>query len=203
MILIGNAPEIRYQDEDHSYWKDQLRIPGISELLKYFGYIDDSYYTEIPRKRGTEIHGIIADHCRGEEQAILSNDDPEVVQRIEAFFQFKAAKDFRPIGVETIHFSPLANLACRSDLIGTFGESPFLSIIEMKCGSRAGWHSLQTAGQALCFGQPVRRFALYLKTEGKFDLREHTDRTEIPIVQGLAATYWYNQKNGLKLARGA
>lgn len=197
-----NTTEISFRESDHSYWKGAIRIPGISELLKYWGYMDGSYYSEIPRDRGIAVHALIEDHCRG-GSAIMGNDDPEIVGRIESFLEFKAAKDFRPQQIEAIHFSAIANLACRIDLVGTFRDSPTPCIVEIKCGSRAGWHGLQTAAQALCLGvRPIRRFALYLRANGKPDLREHNESAEIPLVQSLAALYHYNQKCGIKLIQG-
>jgi hypothetical protein len=46
---------------------------------------------------------------------------------------------------------------------------------------------------------PIRRFVLYLKADGKFDLREFNDRADIVAIQSLAAAYWYNKKKGIEL----
>ena len=195
---------IRFEEATHSYYRveDGLRVPGISELLKYFGYIDDRYYSDIPRDRGIIVHDTIADLCNG-GQAALGHDDPEIVGRIEAFVAFQQAKDFRAQHIEQIFFNPLINLACRVDLMGTFGDAPIPVIIEIKCGSKAMWHELQTAAQALCYGPvPIRRFVLYLKSDGKFDLREFTDRSTVPLVQSMIALYWWNKAHGITLVQG-
>lgn len=199
---MENKTPIIYKEENHSYWNKDIRIPGISELLKYFGYIDDRYYTETPREHGSAVHAGIADICRG-GQASYEFNDPGILARIDAFQSFKAAKGFKPSQIEAVQFSETSNIACRIDLIGTFNDSPIPCIIEVKNGARQAWHALQTACQALCTGiVPIRRFALYLKADGKFDLREHNKRVEIQIVQALASAYWYNKQEGIKLIQG-
>lgn len=199
---MENKTPIIYNDEDHSYWNGPIRIPGISELLKYWGYIDSTYYNEEARDRGTLIHNLIADFLNG-GQEYMGHTDKEITERIHAFNAFVIAKGFKPTQIEAIQFSETSNIACRIDLIGTFNEAPIPCIIEVKCGARAAWHNLQSACQALCSGIfPIRRFALYLKADGKFDLREHNKRVEIQVVQALAAAYWYNKQEGIKLIQG-
>lgn len=199
---MENKTPVRYQDEDHSYWIGDLRIPGINELLNYWGYIDNTYYSEVPRDRGTAVHAGISDLCNGGKD-YMKFEDPEITERISSFMEFMAEKKFKPLQIEAIQYAPTANIACRVDLIGKFGDSTAQAIIEIKCGAKAKWHSLQTAAQALCSGiRPIRRFCLYLKPYGKYNLVEHSNPVEMALVHALGTLYWYNKNAGIKLTRG-
>ena len=88
---MENKTPIIYKDEDHSYWRGETRIPGISELLKYWGFIDSTYYTPEACQRGTVIHDLIADSLSG-GQEYMGHTSPDIVNRLDAFNSFVAAK---------------------------------------------------------------------------------------------------------------
>lgn len=195
---------LRLDEESHTYWLNGCRIPGISELLRYWGFVDETYYNEDAREVGRGVHAGIHDIEMG-GAAAHEFVNPKITHRIDEYLRFKSDKDFRVIAVEKILADPAGRYACRIDLLGTFGESHGLSLIELKCGAQEGWHKLQTAGQKRCIEHvesTLRRFALYLPFPGRYNLKEHGDRAEEGLVDGYASGYWYNQNHGIKLTQG-
>lgn len=192
--------ELIYRDDDHSYWHNAIRIPGATELLKYWGYIDDTYYTEEGREIGTAVHAGTSAYDKGDDSYQLF-ESPAILKRIEAYMLFRQEKQFTPELVESMQHNDVYNIACRLDRVGPFAQSNLTNVVELKCGAPAKWHSLQTAIQSLCLGRPgyIRRYAVYLQANGLYKIKEHTDLNEIAIVRGLVVTYWYNVNAGIKL----
>ena len=194
-----SPPLLRLDEESHSYWLGERRIPGISELLKHWRFIDDTYYTEEGREVGRAVHAAVHDIELG-GAAAHEFTNPKILHRIDEYLRFKSEKDFRMKRVEQIYADPSGRYACRIDLLGTFGDSAVGSIVEIKCGSELAWHKLQTGGQKRCIVEHsldlLRRFALYLPAKGRYNLKEHTDRAEEYIVDGLASAYWWQKNHG-------
>lgn len=200
MPLPPVAPPRLRLDEDHRYWSGDLRIPGLSELLKLFGFIDDSYYTEEGREVGRGVHLGTQSLDEG-RQDHLQFESKAIIGRIMAYERFKREKQFKPGLIETIHQHPYGTYACRIDRYGYFGQSDIGALIELKCGSKEPWHKLQTGAQKEALGiitQPMRRFALYLRENETYELVEHKDPADGRIVVGLASAYWWRQNNGYK-----
>lgn len=193
---------LTFRESDHTYWYGDLQIPGATGLLEFWGFIDKTYYTEIPREVGTNVHLGTSSLDRGNNDYMLFESEP-VIKRIEAYQKFERDMLFEPIEIEKICFAEDAYIACRLDRVGRIKRTSEI-LLELKCGAMAKWHPLQTAIQVICLNRPgVRRFALYLKPDGNYSLVEHTDRMQIGIVRALISAYWYCQKHGIKLKGGS
>ena len=207
-VTTQPIPSLRLDEESHTYWYNDRRIPGISELLRYWGFLDDTYYNEESREVGRGVHAIIHDYELG-GAAGHEFKDPKVLKRFDEYLRFRDDKDFRVIAVEKIFADPAGRYACKIDLLGHFGEQSMLSLIEIKCGVELPWHRLQTAGQRRCVKMPtwdivapMRRFALYLSDKRPYNLKEHVDRSEEGLIDGYASGYWWNRNNDVRLNGG-
>lgn len=196
---------LRLDEETHTYYLNDRKIPGISELLRYWGFIDGTYYNEESREVGRGVHAGIHDlEVGGAAANEFSN--PKIIHRINEYLRFREDKTFKVLMAEKIFADPAGRYACKIDLLGTFGESNILCLIELKCGVEMAWHRLQTAGQKRCLlshnTDILRRFALYLPADGRYNLKEHSDRAEESIVDNFASTYWWNKNHNIKLHQG-
>lgn len=191
---------LRLDEEKHQYWLNGKRIPGLSELLKHFGFIDDAYYTEDGREVGRAVHMGTESMDLGRQEH-LQFTNKAIIGRIMAWERFKQDKQFHPTSIETIHAHPYGTYGTRIDRLGFFRESPVEALIELKCGGKEAWHKLQTGGQDAALGPsaPRRRFALYLRPDETYNLVEHTDRTDAPVFVSLASAYTWKQNNGYKI----
>lgn len=193
---------LRLEEETHTYWLGGDRIPGISELLRYWGYFDDTYYTEMGRDIGSAVHAGIHDIEVGGAAAIEFSN-VKILHRLDEYVRFKGDKDFRVLYAERILLDPGQRYACKIDLWGQFGDSTTKALVEVKCGAELAWHKLQTAGQRRCLPpEPTRRFALYLPATGRYSLKEHTDRADEALVDGLASGFWWNKNHNVILNAG-
>src|SRR3990172_7613970 len=55
--------ELAFRPEDHSYWLDGARLPGVTEVLKYYGIVSfdgaPEATLERARHRGLAVHFLI------------------------------------------------------------------------------------------------------------------------------------------------
>lgn len=187
-------------DAEHRYWLDGRQIPGLTQLLRHFGFIEEAYFTPESCAVGTAVH-------LGTESMDLGRQDhqqfenPAIIGRIQAYQRFKEEKGFRPYLIEDRKAHPNGVYACTLDRFGHFGDSPIGALIDLKTGGEQAWHALQTGGQARCLQTEgaMRRFSLYLKENGTYSLKEHKDHNDGVIVESLATAWWWQTNHNYKL----
>lgn len=174
-----SAP-FRFDAENHSYIALDTGevIPSITQLIKAAGLVDDRYYTEESRHRGTVVHQLTADYDLG------ALDSSRVTSPYRGYLlaHVKAMDTIRPtwehIEVAAVH--PTLRFAGRLDRAGTiYGAS---SLLDEKTGVPCPSHALQTALQAILAAptfhlppEALQRYTLYLKADGRFSLEHHTN----------------------------
>lgn len=155
-------------------------VPHITGMLLEAGIVDDRWFTEESRDRGSIVHQLTADYDLG----ALEEPESCVSQHLGFLHAHVAA-------MKLLHLEVLAveEPIVRAD--PTFGGRPdrvirrrgMLGTLEIK--STAGKdksHQVQTALQAIlleaAYGLPAEqwlRLALYLKPSGRFQAVEHED----------------------------
>lgn len=192
------TPEFYLDEATHTYHYGGRRIPGISEVLKAFGFIDPTYYTERGRAVGQAVHAGIHYLEEGDlNWASITNADVE--GRIRAYLKFKEEKGFVPDRslMETPLHYPGGLYGCKIDWTGEIDGYPF-NLIEGKCGAKSAWHKLQTGGQLRTLPereQPWRRWALYLRPDATYSLEPHTDPCDPGVFVGLASGFNWKANN--------
>lgn len=191
MTTIIDAAPLRFLADSHQYWLGGRQLPSVTAILTAVGAIDSDWYTDASKRRGTWVHEATALLDRGE----LDADEAQV--RTPEYWPYVAAyqaflKDAQP---------DICDVECRvhDDLYGyagTLDRTLFLngrwSLLDLKTGSPARWHRLQTAAYArlrLNDGRTPDRYVLYLKPDGTYRLSEPcTDRQDEAIF--LSAVTW-------------
>jgi len=154
------------RDDDHHYFWNGNRVPGVTEILQSEGFIDTTWFTEASRDRGSYVH----EAC----QYLLENDlawdeiDEEYRPWIESFAQWVEAVRPEVVELETLHYSETWGYAGQLDwLLQIDGE---LWLIDGKTGAVSPWVGLQTAAYEHLLdpiAHTVRRAALKLRKDGK------------------------------------
>jgi len=162
-------------DEKHAYWVDGKPAPGVNEILKDVGIINDQWYTEDARERGTETHKAIAYYLTN------STMPPLLLPEVKGFFQaavrFLNDCQFVVQCAETSVYSPNYHYCTTPDAWGTARGKP--AIVEFKTGQPARWHGVQLAAQALAINDSAssrekhvwvayQRVGCYLDERGKY-----------------------------------
>lgn len=173
-----SAP-FRFNADDHSYHDAQGRVMNITTLLVISGHVDDAWFTEDARDRGTAVHKLAEEIDLG---AITLDDvDPQYRGYLLAHREMMRRLDARHEYVEVACQHPTIRLAGRTDRVGTY--IGLRGVLDLKTGARHRAHAIQTALQAILWAptlmlppNAIARFTGYIKNNGKFKVdRYHND----------------------------
>ena len=176
------APVFRFDALDHRYFLDGLEIPHITGMLSDCGYIDDRWFTEDGRDRGTLVHDLAAQYDLG---AIT---DPRTVECAEKGYFLAYVDVMRTVKpawrfIETALASTTHGFGGRIDRGGTVWGAK--AVMEIKTGQRQVATGIQLALQAILVApewhlppEAIVRYELDLKQTGKGALDEHVNRLD-------------------------
>lgn len=160
-----------FREKEHTYWYQNRRLAGFSEIMKAQGLSDFSGVPvknlEYARAIGEAAHLAIQFDCQGRLNEATVTDDYRPY--LTAFRDFRQAVGFEPILIE----EPVANLqygyATKIDLLGTRrGHRNKPTLFELKTCDPKDNHAIQMESQALCFKQRVGKYRVYLMDSGKW-----------------------------------
>lgn len=149
--------------EDHKYYIDDRRIPGVTEIIDSAGLVDKSFYTEDGRIRGTYVHRACELHLEGD--LYWDGLEPAYRPYLESFARFVDATRPKVIELERLHYSDMYGYAGRPDWVLEIDGQVWL--IDGKSGAVAVTTGLQTAAYEHLIDIPCRRAALQLSREGR------------------------------------
>ena len=184
--------KLDFDPENHEYKLDGERIPSVSELLEPITKVNydgiNPFVLAQAAARGTEVHEATESIDYGLDPEDIS---PDIFPYLDAYCQFLA--DYRPdwYGIEDMVYGGVADLYGSFDYAGTIDRwgmiDGFLSVVDIKTVAQPSpVQKITTAIQtylyscALCFcgkteKKPARRYALYLKKDGSYDLLDLDD----------------------------
>jgi hypothetical protein len=172
--------EILFRERDHTYWREDRRIPGVSDILAFSGDSpDEIVYASDPEaaRRGTLVHRMTEAIDRGE--SVVAEDWLEGY--VDAYRRF--LMEIRPVwhGAEVRRWHPVYRFAGTLDRVGLIGARPV--ILDIKTGkSSAPWHGRQLAAYELLWRLtnplPRERVNLHLLKDGTWRLAPKTDPSD-------------------------
>ena len=185
----------------HSYWLNGRRIPGITELLSIFGYIDKAQYEKRGPNaalRGKAIHSA----CELLDQndldwTSITDDGIPYVMGYEKFLKENDIVIEHEWSEKPLYHPILL-----------FGGTPDRrlilngrrSIVDLKTGVIQPWAALQTAAQEILMQdeEPFDRYALRLTPDGDYKLKAFTNPRDLPLFKSLVAHYWNQVQYGIR-----
>jgi len=158
--------------------------PHITGMLKDAGLVDDKWYTEESRERGSCVHRLTADYDLGSfEREDLAQIDSLYKGWLSAHVD--AMEKIKPTWtkVEEPLVHPVYRYGGRCDRVGeVYGA---VAVLEIKTGGIEAAHAVQLALQALLVAEDVglpaetiQRYALYLKRTGRWTLQRFPNRAD-------------------------
>ena len=113
-----DAPADSFEEAEHAYYLDGVRLPSVTQILKAEGFIDARFYDEHSRERGRIVH--LA--CEYDDLGELDDDslDPEIAPYVEAWRRFKQESGFVIASVEVPLVSTKHRYAGKPDVRGSF-----------------------------------------------------------------------------------
>jgi hypothetical protein len=157
--------------------------PSVTEVLDLAGMVDLSMiptrYLEAARVRGTKVHHRIDRLSNDPASAAWETPDPVVVPYIEAWERWKVESGFVMEKAEQVVVSDRWKFAGTFDVLGIIDDR--WALVDHKARyALTPEVGPQLAGYeiALDLGEPVDRYALLLKPNGKYDQVRCKDRTD-------------------------
>lgn len=180
------ANRVRFVDDGHRYFfEDQVEAVSATTALAITRYLDASHYTAFGRERGRLVHLMLEYYDRGElDEATL---DPALAPYLDAYKAFLAQTGATWDAIELRLGDRARGIAGTLDRLGTFG------LCDVKSGGREYWHQIQTAIYALLAqtnglilsARRVKRWGLYLTSNGRFDLQPHNDPADLKVADAV------------------
>ncbi len=187
------SSELQFEESTHTYTRNGVVIPGVTETLQSAGIIDTTWFTESAAWKGSRIH--LA--CQFDDEGDIEESEftEEELGYLEAWRKFKEKNkvDFtaieRPMGNDDYSGTP-----DRIVVIEKSRKSPTEAILDLKTGAIQPWVALQLAAYSELFIGIFCRIAVRLKPDGKYIVQEfpiHERRGDLNIfLAALAIRNW-------------
>ena len=166
------AHYIELDQSTHTYFVDGIESISVTQVLKLAGLVDDRWFTEFGRWRGSAVH--LATKYFDEGDIDRRTLDPAVKPFVADWKKFREDTGFTPTLIEQPLYDSLYNFCGTPDRRGYFmGGDPKESneIIDIKCypgGHVPWWVRLQLAayGRLIDPRRVFRRYAVILTGDG-------------------------------------
>lgn len=163
----------RFEPETHRYYLGRERLISVTESFKLAGMVDDRWFTDFGRLRGTAVHKAV--QYLIEDDLDFGSLDPIIKPYVSAAVDFLKWAKFTPFLslCETPQVNEEHGYAGTPDLVGLIGSTP--TLLDIKTGSCDCAH-IQTAAYAempKIKGLRPLRYTLKLNNTGTFRLLPH------------------------------
>ena len=193
--------EFRFDPGNHEYWYDERRIVSVTEaigdLIDYSRAPPEA--VEYKRQIGKALDTCIVLGDSLDPETV----DPAVLPYFNGYRQFCLDTGFVMLETQCPRYHFKYDYAGTHDQIGIMKKE--LVLLDTKCV--AVYHpatALQTSSYAELWDQHQHRrdkiqhrFALVLKPDARYELIEHTDRTDLHVFLSCLNRYLWRIKHGL------
>ena len=177
---------IEFNEATHTYTYEGTKVPSVSTIINDLLGADYTRIDPFYANRGTAVHKAVELHLQGRLDE--SSMDEHVTPYFEAFQKFESETGFKVEETELKVFSKPLWFAGTLDLIGTIGGKQYL--LDIKTGQKQKWHSIQTAGYAIGYGdEQIKRGAIYLAKNGSYQLQPHSSNKDFMVFESMAVVY--------------
>lgn len=191
---MSTAPIITFDADRHAYRVNDRSVLSVTQTLKLAGLIDDRWFTPEAAQKGTYVAQATAwlDLGTLDESSL----DPVLVPYCEAWRAFQVDSKVDILAIETMVCHEVHQFAGTYDrLIVLNGHE---TLIDIKTGPHAIWHPLQTAAYAICLPQVTQRGCVYLREDGTYRLRLHSDPNDRDVfLAALTVAQWKRNQGAI------
>ena len=191
-----------YIEATHQYFIDGVEVPSVTTVLKSAGIIDDRFYTEAGRERGTAVH--LACQLLDEDDLDWDSVGEEISGYLKAYQAFKKDSGFKPLKIEEGVYNRSYQYAGRYDRLGEIDGK--IVLMDIKTGAIPKWVALQLTGYEIAINEsihtnPVQElFALQLRENGSYTLKAvESGREKQEVFLSAVRLYHWKKNNGVKV----
>lgn len=193
MLQARQSKPLTFNEEAHEYYLDGVKVPWtVTEVMKVAGLIDEEYFTEESRQRGTAVHLATKYLDEGRlDWGCKAMKDPRVRPYVDAYQAFLDETGFVVTSIEQMIHDELWGVAGRYDRTGTMPRHPLPYLAEIKTGQYADWWDLQLAAYEAKLAKRHLRMAVQLMPNGRYKLHHFKDPNDIKVFRALiTANNW-------------
>lgn len=196
MLNEIQIPGFEFREAEHKYFIDGVRMPSVTQILTETKIIDTRWYDEQSAIRGSQVHKA----CLYLNQNDLDFDSLNDTIRpyVYGYQKFLTESGFMPMLTEQQIYNKTFSYCGTLDMTGILNDC--LCLIDIKSGSIPRWAGLQTGGyldalKSMGADVPVKRYALALKNDATYSLKELDDRNDINVFRAAVALWrWQEAK---------
>lgn len=177
-------PTLTFEPETHTYAVNGRRVPSVTEIIKANGLIEERFLDEAAMKRGSYVHEALQFDDEG--QLDMEALDPRLKGYVWAWRAFKQQMAPTVLEIEKQVYHPVYRYAGTYDRLLLIKNARW--IVDIKTGSPATWHPIQTALYAMPFDferEKVRplRASVYLSDDSKFRWSPHESGLDFDVAK--------------------
>lgn len=190
-VMTGSR--LQFDEERHVYTLDGNEVLSVTQILKVAGLMDSRWFNTESRDRGSYVAQ--ATHFMDEGELDIESLDPALVPYCRAWSKFLSESRSEVIQSEY----RVCNLT--HGYAGTLDRWLVMNgkdtLIDIKTGTSAPWHPIQTAGYASCIRTHFTRGCVYLNDDGSYKLKLHKDASDYGVFGAALVVAQWKQKNGV------
>ena len=204
------ASSFHFNPEGHRYSLGDRALPSVTRILSSLGLTryEGPWYDERVRVLGEVLHRCCA--LIDEGDLCWESVDPQVLDGVKAYAEWKTAAGFTPRLVEKPLHSRLYGFAGTLDAFGGFAANNGKGVlIDRKRGIAVKGTKYQTAAYSVLVGehlgiapQLIRRFAIEKLATGRARMVEHKNPMDIKIFLSAAAVFNDAAREGIFTIHG-
>lgn len=195
---------IRFDADTHTYWLGQRRVPSVTQILQPvsdFSMVKPEVL-EYKRQLGTAVH--LATELYDKDDLDFGSLDTTVEAYLAGWILFRQETGFEVEKIEQRVFHPSLFYAGTLDRTGIlFGDSAVLDVKTSASLMPAVGMQLAAYQEALAAGpektKPKKRFAVQLKPDGKYSLKEYDDPADWATFLSLKTVMAWADKHKTKV----
>lgn len=191
-----SAGTLTFDAAAHAYAVDGQPVPSVTQIIRDGGCFPPFTATAATQwhlELGTAVHTAVQYHVEG--RLDLDTVDDQVAPYLTAWECFRAAagEDYELLAAEARAYDAAYRYAGTPDQVIRWKGRE--AVLDLKTGTPAPWHALQTAAYARLVDVPGR-LTLYLARDGTYRLATHTNRHDWPTFAAACALWHWRAEHG-------
>lgn len=185
---------LAFDPKEHRYTSGTRVVPSVTQIMTNSKMIDDAWFTEESRNRGTYVH--MATQFLDEDDLDESSVDATYKPYLDAYRKFLDEVQPKWSAIEQWVFDEILWYAGTVDRVGVIFDKKV--VLDIKTGVKMPWHECQIFAYKHALQIPgLKCYGLYLKKDKTYKLIEYTDKSALNIFKAaLVIAHWKDQ-NGI------
>lgn len=159
------------RNDQHEYFWKGAKVPGVNEVLKDAGFIDDAWFTDEATLRGKHVH----EACEFYDQDDLDFEflHDSYKPYVEAYIKFRQDMPMNVVMSESMLYSKTCGFAGQLDRVFESADGSHFLIDIKTSAVKAKWWPIQLAayGHLIIDQYPAAKLcSLRLDDKGRYDL---------------------------------